>query len=552
MSAREIPGVYLTSPPVPPQTFELALVLGGTVSAGAYTAGVVDFLIEALDCFSRAKALLRAPQHDVVLKVITGTSGGAVNAAITARALAFDFPHVTHANSPGTGMTGNPFYDVWVNILQLDGFLDPSDTRALFSAQPIAQGADYILNFHPSPVPSGRFYVGEPLRLIITFTNLRGIPYRIEFGQQFVEIFINHADYARFGVVYPWQGAPDPWPDEQILDFLGARLRQATNWKVLSEFACTSAAFPFGFPPVALACPAKNYQYRYVVVPSDSGGQPSVLALEPEWPLLGANEQTIPEYLHFPAVDGGATDNEPIALAHNTLAGLLGRDPRDKNLANRALLLIDPFAGETRLGPELPPGLTGLIGPFLQTFLQQTRYDSADLLLAADPNVFSRFMISPIRAGKIGGAALASSGLGAFLGFASADFRRFDYFLGRQNCQAYLRNQFTLGEANPLFKNWTPAERDRFRTSDGELPIIPLVGDAAVDEVLDPWPKGKLDPERYRSAIERRYKALLESEAGGGFFSSILAWMGAKATEREVADWVIGAIQQALVAADLA
>ncbi len=36
----------------PPNTFELALVLGGTVSAGAYTAGALDFLIEALDSWT--------------------------------------------------------------------------------------------------------------------------------------------------------------------------------------------------------------------------------------------------------------------------------------------------------------------------------------------------------------------------------------------------------------------------------------------------------------------------------------------------------------------
>jgi hypothetical protein len=70
--------------------------------------------------------------------------------------------------------------------------------------------------------------------------------------------------------------------------------------------------------------------------------------------MLGVDGQTLPDYLHFPAVDGGATDNEPIALAHPALAGLLGRDPRDKNLANWAVLFIDPFAGQTRLGPELP------------------------------------------------------------------------------------------------------------------------------------------------------------------------------------------------------
>ncbi len=35
----------------PPGKYEFALVLRGTVSVGAYTAGAIDFLIEALDCF---------------------------------------------------------------------------------------------------------------------------------------------------------------------------------------------------------------------------------------------------------------------------------------------------------------------------------------------------------------------------------------------------------------------------------------------------------------------------------------------------------------------
>ena len=47
---------FLDDPKVPDETFELALVLGGTVSAGAYTAGALDFLIEALDCWEAARA----------------------------------------------------------------------------------------------------------------------------------------------------------------------------------------------------------------------------------------------------------------------------------------------------------------------------------------------------------------------------------------------------------------------------------------------------------------------------------------------------------------
>jgi hypothetical protein len=54
--AAEVQKWFLDNPKVPDQTFELALVLGGTVSAGAYTAGALDFLIEALDCWEAARA----------------------------------------------------------------------------------------------------------------------------------------------------------------------------------------------------------------------------------------------------------------------------------------------------------------------------------------------------------------------------------------------------------------------------------------------------------------------------------------------------------------
>jgi predicted acylesterase/phospholipase RssA len=93
-SDAEIKKWFLDVPKAPDGTFEFALVLGGTVSAGAHSAGAIDFLIEALDCVCSARAAGRAPKHNVILKLIAGTSGGGVNAAIAARALAFQFPHI--------------------------------------------------------------------------------------------------------------------------------------------------------------------------------------------------------------------------------------------------------------------------------------------------------------------------------------------------------------------------------------------------------------------------------------------------------------------------
>src|ERR1700746_1104154 len=107
---------FIDQPQPPEHTYELALVLGGTVAAGCYTAGALDFMIEALDTWSALKGKdPRAPTHNIALRVIAGTSGGGVNAAIMARALAFQFPPVTRGTSSSLLETGNPFYDPWVN-----------------------------------------------------------------------------------------------------------------------------------------------------------------------------------------------------------------------------------------------------------------------------------------------------------------------------------------------------------------------------------------------------------------------------------------------------
>jgi len=77
---RKIVELFARTAPPAANTFEIALALGGTVSAGAYTAGAVDFLIEALDCWTRLRdgGDAVAPKHRALLKVITGTSGGGV------------------------------------------------------------------------------------------------------------------------------------------------------------------------------------------------------------------------------------------------------------------------------------------------------------------------------------------------------------------------------------------------------------------------------------------------------------------------------------------
>jgi hypothetical protein len=576
-----------TNSPVPAGTFEIGLVLGGTGSVGAYTAGVMDFLIEALDIWEdmRNHGNASAPGHKVVIKAITGTSGGGVNASIAARALAYDFPHVTRATTiptpnPETGVaTLNPFYDTWINLLDFSAFLTADDiassgkVAALLNGDPIKRGAASLISYGTGDTERtyrARGYVATPLNVILTVTNTRGVPYRMEFGGGLGETYVDHADHGRFAVVYPGHApltTANLRPDEFVLGFDGVKLPQQENWTVLGSYALGTAAIPVGLPAVPLARPTLDYCYRVTVVPSDTPGRsPEIVPLVPDWNALRSKDQSVvPLNYAFMAVDGGATDNEPIELARVELAGADGRNPRSGITADRAVVLVDPFAGGADLGPEFTDQVTDQLGPVVNTMLQQTRYDSSDIKLALDQTQFSRFMISATRTDTVGNRlvgdkAVAGTGLFATVGFASAKFRRHDYMLGRANCQEFLRKEFLLpSNANLFATSWNlvpPNEKAALTVTDTAgntfLPIIPLLGEAAIGEEPEGWPKYAFDPEEgnFRDLIETRFKAIVENELTGAL-SGLGAWIAANATEGWVADKIVALFRSTLVDWDL-
>jgi hypothetical protein len=554
----EVQKWFLDNPKVPDQTFELALVLGGTVSAGAYTAGALDFLIEALDCWeaARSSADPPVPRHRVVLRVITGASGGGVNAAIAARALNFDFPHIAQGMAVDPDGSGNPFYDTWIRDLTLDRFLATSDIESelisILNGRAIDEGAAKIVAFAGPPKP--RPWIAAPLRLIMTLTNLAGVPYRLDLSGG-SETFVNHADYMRFAVNYPGQPAADFRPDELILDF-GQGGSNAIGWDRFSKFAKATAAFPAGFPPRELTRPAEQYRYRIVPNPYSLPDQRKYFALTPDWGAMLTSGAASADGQYFClVVDGGATDNEPIELARTALCGILEQNPREADQANRAVLLIDPFGGKTDLGLQTAGTFVDNLGSLVSTFMQQTRYDSRDVLLAADEKVFSRFMLSPRQQPNTTRPAITSAGLAAFMGFACPAFMRDDYLLGRQNCRDFLLKDFALAENNVrVFGGpWTPPQKDKYAPGmqPGFLPIIPLTGTAAQPQQLDQWPAGKLKPEDYRNAIEERFRAILKTATPPTKWLKLASWAGGLVSDGLVADKVIEAMNDYLKEAEL-
>ena len=121
-------------------TFEIGLVMAGAVSAGAYTAGVMDFLMEALDKWYAAKerdiaasgsneARWTVPPHDIKIKVISGTSAGAMTAALTAIAFNEDIEPIRPEPTLEANQVKNRLYSTWVNDIDIGPMLSCGDKR---------------------------------------------------------------------------------------------------------------------------------------------------------------------------------------------------------------------------------------------------------------------------------------------------------------------------------------------------------------------------------------------------------------------------------------
>ena len=570
--------------PFPPDgVFEVGLVLAGTVSAGAYTAGVLDLLIEALDTWYLAKQQGGAvPPHDVRLKIAAGASGGGSCAAILARALPFAWPHV-HAgmgeNDPA--IARNPFYDVWVNSLDISGFTDTGDLAvagdafSILNTGPIDQAGRTIVDMTGWPAhPFGtgaRPYVENPFPTVVKLSNIQCVPYRLTFDLPFdlpqvaplEQFFVRNSDFARFDCDVSV---------EQDLDFGAGRgdafqLQQGqsgdpfASLQQFAEYGIGTGAFPFAFRPRRLTRPARHYRCRVAVVPREGGESGQVMQLAPAWPWM-RNINQADGICSFDCTDGGMFNNEPLELVRTHLAGWCAHNKRDPRVAKRAVVLIDPLVGFGGIAAGLErASLPSQAGAILGALIGESRYRTADLLLLANEDVFSRFLVRPERRGdaldatrtinRIGDDALAGAGMEAFLGFLSRAFRRHDYLLGRHNAWRFLRDDFVMHRDNPLFKDWGGLKTDRRFTVDGGtyLPVIPLLG-RLEDPQAEPqpaWPRPLKRAEL--KAIERklhdRFDAVIAAIRNGSAGSlgpfvvliALLQGAGAGCASRAIADW---------------
>ncbi len=220
-------------------------------------------------------------------------------------------------------------------------------------------------------------------------------------------------------------------------------------------------------------------------------------------------------------VDGGALDNRLVELVRTALCGLGESNPRGPEEAHTSVLLLDPCAAAAP-GCRPPAGggprdLLGAFGDPATAWTDQGRLTAADLPLALEPGVCSRFLLTARRErdGKPRHGAAALAGMGGFLGFFGRELRVHDYMTGRENCRHFLMHEFALPEDNPVFRGFAsrhPDAAEEYRPHPGRrgwLPIVPVAEHLRVPRLLPEWPRGALDPDRLAAPMGARLGALL-------------------------------------------
>lgn len=548
------------------KSFHLGINMAGAVSAGAYTAGVLDFLMEALEEWYAAKASgSPVPMHDISIDVFSGASAGGMCAAIAAVMVQGSFQHIANAADASVTGTSNRFYESWVNKIDIERLLQDKDLAggkpvvSLLDSTVIDEIADYAI---APAAATPRPYISNSLTLFLALTNVRGTPFSLNgvADGSTEEDIAYYADRIQFetvgfdtvsGPAAPLSIAAKPLP-------IGSN---AGAWPLLKEAAKATGAFPLFLAPRKIDRSAGDYL--------NSPWEPlSVIdppPVAPHWPLHADDTFTTLN------VDGGLTDNDPFELAHDFLAihnplatpnpqtGEL-ENPRPADKANCAVLTVAPFPSDdlydSRYNFETNGSVLGMIPNLLTALLGQSRFLGESLTAVVDGTSFSRFVLAPSDFENPAKNALQCGLLGAFGGFFERGFRAHDYQLGRRNCQKFLSDHFRLAVGNPIvaagLDGFDAATRlaviHKFDPQQlNSLPLIPLCG-SAVAEVPAPA-RATITSARVADVLNwivNRMRAvakpLIESAIGSGLEN----WAARSAVDTLISTWGKAKLKEAL------
>jgi len=307
-----------------PEPFRIGLCLAGAVSAGAYTAGVIDYLLEALQEWEeRRDKEDGAPKHRVEIPVIGGASAGGITGMLLA---AVQHSRITPIRElPANDLMGeheeNPLYHTWVDLLHEDMFkelLDMSDLEdgkvySAVNAGFVEELAERAIQRAERKVE--RPYLPDDAKVFTSVSNLKGFKVNIAFNEtrmvngvvtpltqeeqeRHQHIISVHGDYACFQLNATEYNAAN---DENGRGWTPVDFHRDVNLQIAGHAAMSTGAFPIGLRSRRLQRPFQHVK---------------------EHPFLSHITQHITgEGPHYNTVnvDGGLVDNEPFDKVRKVL-----------------------------------------------------------------------------------------------------------------------------------------------------------------------------------------------------------------------------------------
>ena len=357
--------------------YEIGLAMAGAISAGAYSAGVVDFLFQALHEWELAKRddPDHVPNHSVCIRAAAGASAGSITAALAAVAVAGGLRPEKFAKADVEEQPHKcvlpALYKAWVTLPDMAS--TAKDANDLLTTNDLENGAapQSILNagiltaltgealglpdLPPGSVPPPAFggaplpYLPKRLHVYLTLSNMRGVPYFVGFegsGEVRGHHMMCHGDRAHY--ILEGIGTHDS-ENQWLSGDSGKCLEIATApragkptaeaWQVYGHTALASAAFPVGLAARLIRTDIGEYaKRRWPRLPETAKSYP------PSWPKKWKDGQAF----SFMSLDGGLIDNEPFEYVRRAIM----RDNKEENKTGEnsvkgAIIMVDPF-------PEAP------------------------------------------------------------------------------------------------------------------------------------------------------------------------------------------------------
>lgn len=561
----------------PEKTFHLGLCMAGSISAGAYTAGVMDYLFEALNTWyaEKQKGDPSVPDHDVLIDVFGGSSGGGITAAISLFAQQEKLnPMKLVDNRPALDGGYNLLYDTWVQMTGSNDvfaeMLDVSDIKMEYVPSLMNSGfidtiagyfKDYLYKYNGKPF-SNLPYINKRAELFLTLFNITGIKYELlakaDSEGLIRQYALEHRDLAHFRIAKEYEKdgrMPLDNYNPEIID-------------ILIDAAMATGAYPIGLSSRFVSRP-KRYVWENPYINKNGRFSWEKIKLDTEGHDRDFETDGKEIYKSLNA-DGGVANNEPIEISRHILQGIR-RDMYGKsyeNCDNTSIILIDPFPSFD--SPFEKPGpahqhLPGFAMDVIMSMQSQLLFDAKTMLDAYNKANNGLYLVAPSKEGFKPEHAIACGSLGGFGGFLSSEFRIHDFFLGRHNCQSFLRKYFVVNlEENGENKNdvaavisgYTREEAmNRFARKDAAgkwVPIIPDMDTRFPEDARDSrfdlpvYHFERLSEtalNHYYSMIERRFAALMGNLKKTEGIAEMALAMGIRTYEDNIANSLLNYIK---------